>query len=38
VSRLDAQRQMELRERCRSMLPTGPFTVTARAWAARGVV
>ena len=38
VSRLDAQRQVELRERCRSMLPAGPFTVTARAWAARGVV
>jgi len=38
VSRLDAQRQVELRERCRSMLPPGAITVTARAWAARGVV
>jgi SAM-dependent methyltransferase len=38
VSRLDAQEQVELRERCRSMLPAGPFTLTARAWAARGVV
>jgi len=38
VSRLDAQRQVELRERCRSMLPPGTITVTARAWAARGVV
>jgi SAM-dependent methyltransferase len=38
VSRLDAQQQVELRERCRSMLPAGPFTITARAWATRGVV
>jgi SAM-dependent methyltransferase len=37
VSGLDAQQQVELRERCRAMLPGGPFTVTARAWAARGV-
>jgi len=38
VSRLAAQQQVELRERCRSKLPAGPFTITARAWAARGVV
>jgi len=38
VSRLDAQQQVALRERSRSMLPAGRFTVTARAWAARGVV
>ena len=34
---LDAERQAELRERCRELLPDPPFTVTARAWAARGV-
>jgi ubiquinone/menaquinone biosynthesis C-methylase UbiE len=28
--------QGPLRERCRSMLPPAPFTVTARAWAVRG--
>lgn len=38
VSRLDPRHMVELRERCRSMLPSGPFTITARAWAARGVV
>lgn len=38
VASLDAQRQVELRERCRSMLPPGALTVTASAWAARGVV
>ena len=26
----------ELREKCRSLLPTAPFVVTATAWAARG--
>ena len=35
---LDAHQQVELRERCRTMLPAGPFSLTARAWAARGVV
>ena len=30
--------QVELRERCRSMLPAGHFTLTARAWAVRGMV
>ncbi len=33
---LDAERQAELRERCRQMLPAAPFVLTARAWAARG--
>jgi SAM-dependent methyltransferase len=36
VAGLDVIRQGELRERCRDMLPTAPFAVTARAWAARG--
>jgi hypothetical protein len=35
---LDPDRLAELRERCRQMLPRAPFTVTARAWAARGLV
>jgi hypothetical protein len=38
VVSLDAQRRTELRERCRSLLPTGPFVITAQAWAARGLV
>lgn len=33
---LDPERQAELRERCRSLLPVAPFVITARAWAARG--
>ncbi len=33
---LDAERQGRLRELCREMLPSPPFVVTARAWAARG--
>jgi SAM-dependent methyltransferase len=37
VSRLDPQRRIDLREQCRAMLPDGPFTITARAWAARGI-
>jgi SAM-dependent methyltransferase len=37
VSRLSAERRVELRDRCRAALPEGPFAVTARAWAARGV-
>lgn len=36
VAGLDAERRVELRERCRSLLPTAPFVLTARAWAARG--
>ncbi|MGH2591448.1 MAG: class I SAM-dependent methyltransferase [Actinomycetota bacterium] len=35
---LDATRQARLRERCRETLPAPPFTVTALAWAARGLV
>ena len=36
VAGLDLARQAELRERCRALLPEAPFTLTARAWAARG--
>jgi SAM-dependent methyltransferase len=35
---LDATSQAQLRERCRQMLPAPPFTLTALAWAARGLV
>ena len=38
VAGLDPSRRAELRERCRTMLPSGPFVVTALAWAARGLV
>jgi SAM-dependent methyltransferase len=34
---LDPERRAALRERCRDLLPPAPFTVTARAWAARGL-
>lgn len=37
VAALDATRRVQLREQCRAMLPTTPFTLTARAWAARGL-
>jgi SAM-dependent methyltransferase len=37
VAGLDAERQSDLRERCRTMLPHGPFVINARAWAARGI-
>jgi SAM-dependent methyltransferase len=37
VAGLDAIRQAELRESCRTLLPTAPFVLTARAWAARGL-
>lgn len=33
---LDADGQARLRELCREKLPTAPFRVSARAWAARG--
>jgi SAM-dependent methyltransferase len=36
--KLDAERQAELRERCRSLLPPAPFVLTAQAWAVRGLV
>jgi SAM-dependent methyltransferase len=35
---LDATRQAQLRELCRETLPAPPFTLTALAWAARGLV
>ena len=34
---LKAERRHRLRELCRGLLPSPPFVVTARAWAARGV-
>ena len=37
VAGLDVTRRDRLRERCRDMLPTAPFALTARAWAARGL-
>jgi ubiquinone/menaquinone biosynthesis C-methylase UbiE len=37
LQRLDPARREQLRERCRRRLGDGPFTVTARAWAARGI-
>jgi SAM-dependent methyltransferase len=37
VSNLSAERQADLRETCRKMLPTGPFVLTARAWTVRGL-
>jgi SAM-dependent methyltransferase len=37
VAGLDAELQVRLREQCRDMLPAAPFTVSARAWAARGL-
>jgi len=37
VAGLDADRQAELRERCRRLVPTAPFVLTARAWTTRGV-
>ena len=37
VKTLDADRQAALREACRSRIPDGPFVLTARAWAARGL-
>jgi SAM-dependent methyltransferase len=38
LANLGPERQVELRERCRSLIPRTPFVVTARAWAARGLV
>ncbi len=37
VARLDPERQTALRDECRALIPTAPFTITARAWAARGI-
>ena len=36
VAALDEERRNLLRERCRALLPDGPFTLTAHAWAASG--
>jgi SAM-dependent methyltransferase len=35
---LDTGRQEQLRERCREALPAAPFSLRARAWAARGIL
>jgi hypothetical protein len=37
VAGLGAERQAELREACRTTLPTAPFVLTGLAWAARGL-
>ena len=37
VASLGAEARAELRETCRTLLPTAPFVLTARAWAARGL-
>jgi len=34
---LSEDRQVELRERCRTLLPDGAFVLNAVAWAARGL-
>lgn len=36
VKTLSPERQRELRDRCRALLPDGSFVVVSRAWAARG--
>jgi SAM-dependent methyltransferase len=38
LASLSVDRQMALREVCRAQVPAAPFVVTARAWAARGLV
>jgi len=38
VAKLDEAERAELREACRRLLGNGPFTIEARAWAARGRV
>jgi SAM-dependent methyltransferase len=37
TARLDPERQAQLREACRRLLPAGPFVQPARAWAVRGI-
>lgn len=37
VAGLDETRRSELRELCRARMPRAPFTVTGKAWAARGL-
>lgn len=38
VASLDARQRSALENHARSILPAGPFVLTARAWAARGLV
>ena len=38
VAGLDPEQQVALRDGCRALLPDAPFELTARAWAARGLV
>jgi SAM-dependent methyltransferase len=38
VAGLDDRRKAALRDRCRAQLPSGPFRLTAVAWAVRGAV
>ena len=38
VVNLSLEEQVALREHCRDALPAAPFVLTARAWAARGLV
>jgi SAM-dependent methyltransferase len=38
AARLDESARAQLRERARGLLPVEPFVLTARAWAARGLV
>jgi SAM-dependent methyltransferase len=38
AARLDETARAQLRERARSLFPVEPFVLTARAWAARGLV
>jgi hypothetical protein len=38
VAKLDGEGRRELQDRCRQLLPDPPFTLSAVAWAARGVV
>ena len=37
VASLDDAKRVQLRERCRAMMPITPFTLNARAWAARAL-
>ena len=37
LASLPADQRDVLRERCRARLPEAPFTIIARAWAARGI-
>jgi len=37
LASLGVERQEELRERCRALVPSQPFVLSARAWAARGL-